>query len=436
MTRLLAALALVPTLATAEPPHDWCRVPEDPGAGMHVPNLWTDGIVPFTFDNQVTEENRQRMYEAMCSIEDVCGVRFKKWQGQANYVYIENSDVDWNYSQGAGMIGGRQDLNIKHWHSHFIIVHELMHALGAKHEHQRPDRDDYIEIIEENIEQGQAGQFTKFEGHWIGPYDFDSVMHYFACAFSDCEDNCDPMNDNCVTIKVKPPYYNQWQTNIGHLDHLSDGDKAFLAFLYAEPVKEWAYSSTMVPMDGVPLQYFGFSIAADEGLTAVGAPGQDYNDPINDKDAVYLFSDGGVQLDKYRELGAWGDSFGRSVAMENDYLYVGTPPHGWIYPDDDYGSVWIYDLNGNQIPTVIELPQSNQEHGKGYGHAVDAADDRLVVAAPLYNPVDLIPFYDWGAAYIYETNTFSLLFKVTPSDAPDVYIDFGATSPPTRTTCW
>lgn len=421
MTRLLAALVLTSTVAAmAEPPRDWCRLPEDPGAGYHVPNLWTDGIVPFQFDNQVTEENKDRMYQAMCSIEDICGVRFKAWQGQANYIYIINSEEPYNYSEKVGMAGGKQDVAIISWNSHYIIVHELMHALGAWHEQQRSDRDAYIEILEDNIEEGAESQFSIKEGQWIGVYDFDSVMHYSACAFSTCQ-SCDPMNDNCATMKVKPPYYNQWQDKIGQRDHLSDGDKAFLTFLYAEPVEEWAYTATMVPMDGEPLQYFGFSVAADGGLTAAGAPGQDFNNEF-DNDAAYLFSAGGVQTEKFRELGWEGDSYGRSVAMENDYLYVGAPPHGWNFYGD-YGHVWVYDLTGVQLPTVIELPDT--EAYKGYGHAVDAYADRLVVAAPLYNPFDFIPSIDWGAAYIYETPSLILKAKVTPSDAPDEYIDFG-----------
>ncbi|GIY57597.1 zinc metalloproteinase nas-14 [Caerostris darwini] len=69
------------------------------------------------------------------------------------------------------------------------VIHEFLHALGFWHEHSRSDRDDYIEILWGNVmsEEKQTNfakhlpealNFLKF------PYDYQSVMHYDAYAFS------------------------------------------------------------------------------------------------------------------------------------------------------------------------------------------------------------------------------------------------------------
>ena len=65
-------------------------------------------------------------------------------------------------------------------------MHEFIHALGFHHEQVRPDRDDYVEIIWENIPEQWAPNFWLFEGSntYGVAYDGLSVMHYDAWAFS------------------------------------------------------------------------------------------------------------------------------------------------------------------------------------------------------------------------------------------------------------
>merc|ERR1719284_2313559 len=60
-----------------------------------------------------------------------------------------------------------------------------MHALGFYHEHQRPDRDQFITIQEDTVNEGWMGQFTKLEeSFWDSdgtPFELGSVMTY--CSF-------------------------------------------------------------------------------------------------------------------------------------------------------------------------------------------------------------------------------------------------------------
>jgi len=68
------------------------------------------------------------------------------------------------------------------------IVHEFLHALGFYHQQSTWDRDDYVRIVEENITAGTEGNFNKYDNETVEdygePYDYSSVLHYTAYAFS------------------------------------------------------------------------------------------------------------------------------------------------------------------------------------------------------------------------------------------------------------
>ena len=61
-------------------------------------------------------------------------------------------------------------------------AHEVGHALGLLHEHQRPDRDQYVKVhydLIHDIRHGQVFKHGSYGSLTYGlPYDYGSIMHY------------------------------------------------------------------------------------------------------------------------------------------------------------------------------------------------------------------------------------------------------------------
>ena len=60
------------------------------------------------------------------------------------------------------------------------IMHELLHIVGFQHEQSRSDRDEYVDIVMDNIVQQQAMQknFNRHDTKNLVIYDYNSVMQY------------------------------------------------------------------------------------------------------------------------------------------------------------------------------------------------------------------------------------------------------------------
>ena len=129
-----------------------------------------------------------------------------------------------------GRRGGRQVIHLPvtstdTCRTHRIILHEIGHALGMWHELSRPDRNQYIEVLYQNIQPGLAPQFeakhsSETNNHGE-PYDYASVMHYCLDAFSR---NGSPTIRRRTTTIANLAYNSQGQPNIGREGHLSTSD--------------------------------------------------------------------------------------------------------------------------------------------------------------------------------------------------------------------
>lgn len=185
---------------------------------------WPNGIVPYEIDPDLP--NQERVTDAIAHWEEKTHIRFVRRTSSneseyPNYIRFQPGN---SCSSRVGMRGGEQHINLAKRCSTGATIHEIGHALGLWHEQSREDREQHIQIHWENIESKNSYNFNQHitDGDDHGPYDYDSMMHYSAKAFSK---NGKP---TITTLSGK---------QIGQRDGLSDGDIATIRFLYPDAGK-------------------------------------------------------------------------------------------------------------------------------------------------------------------------------------------------------
>ncbi|XP_071965161.1 zinc metalloproteinase nas-13-like [Antedon mediterranea] len=164
---------------------------------------WHNGVVPYVIHYKLNAFARSQIQKAIDRYNAETCIKWVARTSESKYVKIVDKDRCSSY---VGVIGGVQELSLGYgcYQTVGIIMHEMMHAIGFYHEQSRTDRDSYVSIQWQNIEDGQEHNFKSYPSSYIDDlgvsYDYHSIMHYDADAFSKNGDATIIPKESGVTI--------------------------------------------------------------------------------------------------------------------------------------------------------------------------------------------------------------------------------------------
>lgn len=193
------------------------------GYSVYGSQPWKNGIMPVAFSKTVSQAQKDWFIKVAQNWSVSTGVSIIKQTNQTEYLYVDNSQSGCFSEVGAspGLIR-KMNLAGTCW-TEPIVLHELGHALGLMHEHQRPDRNLYISVNLNNADPSIHYAFEIFSTmNNSTPYDFYSIMHYSQYAFS---------NNKQPTMNTLPKY-SAFQNVMG-IHKISEQDRKSIAAMYA-----------------------------------------------------------------------------------------------------------------------------------------------------------------------------------------------------------
>jgi hypothetical protein len=142
---------------------------------------WEGPVIPFEIDPNLSDPDRV-LQAIRDHWEEQTNVRFVRRVGQGHFVLFRHGQ---ECSSPSSEQSGMHPVNLEPDASVKAIVHEIGHATGAIHEHQRSDRDTFVTVQPDNIIPDKKGNFERL-GDSINLTDYapPSIMHYGTDTFS------------------------------------------------------------------------------------------------------------------------------------------------------------------------------------------------------------------------------------------------------------
>lgn len=159
---------------------------------------WPNAIIPFEIDGELENRARNAILDAIALYERTTPLRFRQRDGEQTFVrYVKQLECCGplghlsSMTDHVGRRNGENTVKIQSRDAEGTLLarelitraalHETGHIIGLFHEHNREDRDDFVRVDLDCADffYQLAGDFEiEGDSEAIGPYDFDSIMHY------------------------------------------------------------------------------------------------------------------------------------------------------------------------------------------------------------------------------------------------------------------
>ncbi|MEO7048810.1 MAG: M12 family metallopeptidase [Ferruginibacter sp.] len=152
---------------------------------------WPGAVLPVVLESSVFESTNYLIIKSALDYFNFnTGIICKERTDEKDYIVIKCVKDNNSDKAGASVVGRQRNGNnilelINGSFTMGTVLHELMHALGVYHEQSRTDRDNYVNILWNNVREDSKYNFqVEGDGTVRSAYDYCSIMQYNTNAFA------------------------------------------------------------------------------------------------------------------------------------------------------------------------------------------------------------------------------------------------------------